>query len=40
MTVMVRRLGRFTEYRILTETQEKFSSHKRYSDQWWMFRGM
>ena len=33
MRVMARRLGRFTEDRILTEAQRGFRSHRRCSDQ-------
>ena len=38
MRVMVTRLGRFAEDRILTEAQGGFRSHKGCSDQWLVLR--
>ena len=40
MRVMARRLGRFAEDRILTETQGGFRSGRRYSGQWLVLRGV
>ena len=39
MRLMARRLGKFTEDRILTEAQGGFRSHRRCSDQWLVLRG-
>ena len=40
MTVIARRLGRFSEDRILTEAQGGFRSHRGCSDQCLVLRGM
>ena len=34
MRVMMRRMGRFVDNKVLTEAQGGFRSHGRYSDQW------
>ena len=40
MRVIARRLGRFTEDRILTEAQRGFKSHRRSSGQWLVLSGV
>ena len=38
--VLIRRLGRLAEGRILTELQGEFRSCRRCSDQWLVLRGL